>query len=407
MAAASERTAGATAEFERLYRANVEAVMAYFARRSRDPQVVADLTADTFVAVITSFGAFDPRKGTARAWMFGIARRVYASYCEAHSLQQHKLQKLAGRRDLEPDQVEELLDRIDAERAGRDLIRELTMLPERDRAVIELVDLAGLRPKEAAAALGLTPGAVRMRLLRTRPPARAGQDHKRQPGVTVMTKFADQLLDDLIREHGPALAHARPPAVLPRHAAAGRKLLVTSAGGVAVAAAATGVLVAGGGTPAYAVTTHPNGMVTLAVTKASGISGANGRLHKLGDRVVIVPVGSGCPSIASLPVPAVQPNGHVSVQGTSTVGGSITVNAKGIPAGDILVVGVETTTTATSRGTMTAGRLTSAPAPSCISLPAPPAPPGGSGKAHGGPVGAGTVNRVSGSGSGPNLSRNG
>jgi len=222
-----------------------------------------------------------------------------------------------------------------------------------------------------------------------------------------MTKFADQLLDDLIREHGPALAHARPPAVLPRHAAAGRKLLVTSAGGVAVAAAATGVLVAGGGTPAYAVTTHPNGMVTLAVTKASGISGANGRLHKLGDRVVIVPVGSGCPSIASLPVPAVQPNGHVSVQGTSTVGGSITVNAKGIPAGDILVVGVETTTTATSRGTMTAGRLTSAPAPSCISLPAPPAPPGGSGKAHGGPGGAGTVNRVSGSGSGPNLSRNG
>jgi DNA-directed RNA polymerase specialized sigma24 family protein len=95
----------------------VEAVMAYFARRSRDPQVVADLTADTFVAVITSFGAFDPRRGTARAWMFGIARRVYASYYEAHSLQQHKLQRPAGRRDLEPDQVEELLDRIDAERA--------------------------------------------------------------------------------------------------------------------------------------------------------------------------------------------------------------------------------------------------------------------------------------------------
>jgi len=67
--------------------------------------------------VITSFGVFDPRRGTARAWMFGIARRVYASYYEAHSLQQHMLQRLVGRRDLEPDQVEELLDRIDAERA--------------------------------------------------------------------------------------------------------------------------------------------------------------------------------------------------------------------------------------------------------------------------------------------------
>jgi len=169
-AGAREPTAGegAIAEFERLYRANVDAVAAYFARRSADPHVVADLTADTFVAVITSLETFDPRKGTARAWVFGIARRVYASYCEAHSQQQQRLQRLAGRRDLEPDQVGELLDRIDAERAGRDLVTGLAMLPERDRAVIELVDIAGLRPKEAAAALGITPGAVRMRLMRTR-----------------------------------------------------------------------------------------------------------------------------------------------------------------------------------------------------------------------------------------------
>jgi DNA-directed RNA polymerase specialized sigma24 family protein len=97
-AGAGDRTA--IAAFERLYRANVQAVMAYFARRSGDPNVVADLTADTFVAVITSFGAFDPRKGTPRAWIFGIARRVYASYWAAHSHQQHKLQRLAGERQF-------------------------------------------------------------------------------------------------------------------------------------------------------------------------------------------------------------------------------------------------------------------------------------------------------------------
>jgi RNA polymerase sigma-70 factor (ECF subfamily) len=159
---------GAAAEFERLYRANVEAVTAYFARRSADPNVVADLTADTFVEVITRFESFDPRKGTIRAWVFGIARHVYASYCEAYSQQQHRIQRLAGRRDLDPDQVEELLDRIDAERAGRDLVSGLASLPERDRAVVELVDIAGLRPKEAATALGLTPGTARMRLMRAR-----------------------------------------------------------------------------------------------------------------------------------------------------------------------------------------------------------------------------------------------
>jgi DNA-directed RNA polymerase specialized sigma24 family protein len=80
-----------------------------------------------------------------------------------------------GRRDLDQDQVEELLERIDAERAGHDPITALAALPERDRAVIELVDIAGLRPKEAAAALGLTPGTVRMRPMRTRAPCERKQ----------------------------------------------------------------------------------------------------------------------------------------------------------------------------------------------------------------------------------------
>jgi hypothetical protein len=203
-----------------------------------------------------------------------------------------------------------------------------------------------------------------------------------------MTRFADQLLDDLMREHGPALTHAAPPATPARHAAAGRKLVMAGAGGVAVAAAAAGVLVAGGGAPAYAVSTHPDGTVTLAVTRPAGIPGANGALHKLGDRVVVVPVRPGCPSLPSLPTAKVPLSGHPSVQTTVGVGGSgsgsVTVNAKGIPAGDILVVGVETTTTGTTHSSMGGARLTSPPAPSCISLPTPAAPaapaaPGGHG----------------------------
>jgi RNA polymerase sigma factor (sigma-70 family) len=158
----------AAAEFERLYRAHVHAVTAFFARRSADPQTVADLTAETFVRAITSFGAFDPGKGTARAWVFGIAQRVYAAHCEAYSRQQAKVQRLAGRRELDADQVGELLDRIDAERDGRALVSELTTLPALDRAVVELVDIGGLRTKEAAGVLGLSAGAARMRLMRAR-----------------------------------------------------------------------------------------------------------------------------------------------------------------------------------------------------------------------------------------------
>jgi hypothetical protein len=72
--------------------------------------------------------------------VFGIARHVYAAHCEAYGQQQDRLRRLAGRRDLEPDQVEELLDRIDAERAGRDLVSGLGTLTDRDRALVELVD---------------------------------------------------------------------------------------------------------------------------------------------------------------------------------------------------------------------------------------------------------------------------
>lgn len=182
---ANRRTGGldAAAEFERLYRAQVDAVTVYFARRSADPHIVADLTADTFVEAIASFGSFDPDRGTGRAWLFGIARRVYAGYCEARSRQHERVARLAGRRELEPDQVGELLDRIDAERAGRALVSELTALPEVERAVVELVDLAGLAPKEAAEALGLSCGAARMRLLRGRARLRRTTDQTRSKGI--------------------------------------------------------------------------------------------------------------------------------------------------------------------------------------------------------------------------------
>jgi hypothetical protein len=194
-----------------------------------------------------------------------------------------------------------------------------------------------------------------------------------------MSKFADQLLDDLMREHGSTLALTRPPTVTKRRAVSGRALLATGAGGVAVAAT-VGVLVAGGGTPAYAVTTHPDGTVTLEVYQESGIAGANARLRQLDDgQVVVVPVEPGCPSLGSLPAPAVQPNGHIDVSTAHSQDGSVSVNAKGIPAGDILVIGFETT----ASGGLGGGGLTSPPAPSCISLPSPPPGNGGSGSASG------------------------
>ena len=172
----ARRNGSALAEFEEVYRGNVFSVTAYFARRCVDPQTVADLTSETIVRAAAGFGGFDPGRGSARAWLFGIARNVYAGYCEQMSNRDAAARGLAGLADLPADEVDELVDRIDAQRAGRELLERCAQLPALERAAVELVDVDGLTPKEAAAALGVPRGVLRMRLSRAR--ARLRKEHQ-------------------------------------------------------------------------------------------------------------------------------------------------------------------------------------------------------------------------------------
>lgn len=171
--------AGLAAEFEAVYRANVAAITAFFARRSRDPHLVADLTSETFVDAITAFRTFDPARGVARAWLFGIARRVHIRHCERSSAGRAAELRLAGRRALDPDQVDDLVRRIDAEQPGRELMQRWRDLPPAERLAIELVDIAELTTKEAAAALGVSSGALRIRLFRARTKLRSSTQEDR------------------------------------------------------------------------------------------------------------------------------------------------------------------------------------------------------------------------------------
>jgi RNA polymerase sigma-70 factor (ECF subfamily) len=169
------RSGSGLAGFERVYLSEVDVVMAYFARRCSEPQTVADLTSETFVRAATGFGTFDPARGSPRAWMFGIAANVYARHCAQAAGGRAAAARLAGHRPLDTDEFEELAARVDAERAGRALMESCSELPELERAAVELVDLAGFTPKEAAAALGISRVALRKRLSRAR--ARLRKEH--------------------------------------------------------------------------------------------------------------------------------------------------------------------------------------------------------------------------------------
>jgi hypothetical protein len=192
-----------------------------------------------------------------------------------------------------------------------------------------------------------------------------------------MTNFSDQLFHDLMHDHGPALRAAE-------LTAPGRRLplrrgawLAGGAGTLAVGITASLAAFGGTASQAYAITPHPDGTVTVAVMNPSGVTGANATLHKLGTRVVVVPVRPGCPALESLPAPPGSPgkvSGSIRVNSAASGSkdGSITVQAKGIPAGDLLVIAVAST----SHGTTMAARMTTPPAPACVTLPAGAPAPG-------------------------------
>lgn len=164
---AAEVERSARSRFESLYRAHVGDVGAFFARRSTDPQTVADLTSETFVRAIWSIHTFEGR-GSVRAWLIAIARAVYAQHQAELADGRQMVDRLSGQVVLQDDELEDLIERIDAQRAARELLGRAARLPGLERSAIELVDIAGMAPRDAARALGIPAGALRVRLFRAR-----------------------------------------------------------------------------------------------------------------------------------------------------------------------------------------------------------------------------------------------
>src|SRR6266545_8239092 len=71
---------GDAEDFGRFYDRYVEMVLAYFQRRTRNPEVAADLTAETFASALKARARFTPRSTPAVAWLFVIAQRRMADY---------------------------------------------------------------------------------------------------------------------------------------------------------------------------------------------------------------------------------------------------------------------------------------------------------------------------------------
>jgi RNA polymerase sigma factor (sigma-70 family) len=156
------------AAFEALYRRYVRRLTLYAAHRCARPEDVADLVAATFVAALESAERFDSARGYAFPWLVGIARNLAADSARNQKRERQALERVAGLRSLDPDELSELEQRIDATRDHAEMQQALARLSKRDREVLWLVGPLELTNIQAADALGMAPAAFRMRLMRAR-----------------------------------------------------------------------------------------------------------------------------------------------------------------------------------------------------------------------------------------------
>ena len=137
----------ADVQFDRLYRECRDDVYAYVATLVRDRHAAEDVTALAFERAYRRRGSFKPARGSARAWLFGIARN--AALDELRRGRRTASVELGpgASRDLAEDPVESGLDRA--------LVRTaLEALQPRERELVALKFYAGLTNAELGAVIG-------------------------------------------------------------------------------------------------------------------------------------------------------------------------------------------------------------------------------------------------------------
>ena len=155
-------------QLDAFYRDHLPFVRQYVARRLQDPGDVADVTADVFLRVVRSAAGYRPDLGPPRAWLTGIARNAVAEHRRTGARHEDAVRRLGGRRWLDEDSTERIVHRVAAEAQARALLERIAGLPPALRSVVELVAVDGLPVAEAAAVLGISAGAARVRYHRAR-----------------------------------------------------------------------------------------------------------------------------------------------------------------------------------------------------------------------------------------------
>jgi RNA polymerase sigma-70 factor, ECF subfamily len=139
-----------SARFDALYRETASELFAYVLTLLRDRAAAEDVTAATFERAYRRQATFDPKRGTHRAWLFGIARNA--------ALDELRRRKRNAALLADPEDPASAAAEADEEAAvRRAAVRAaLEQLDPRERELIALKFHAGFSNAEIARVLGVS-----------------------------------------------------------------------------------------------------------------------------------------------------------------------------------------------------------------------------------------------------------
>ena len=137
--------------------AHLDDVFGYLLYLTRDRETAEDLASSTFEKALRLWERFDPRRGSARTWLLGIARTTALDWFRAESRR---------RRREEATAVHERVEEAFVEGLSPELETALRSLSAGEREVLALRIVLELDGDATARVLGISPTAVSTRLSR-------------------------------------------------------------------------------------------------------------------------------------------------------------------------------------------------------------------------------------------------
>lgn len=155
-------------EFDDFYRSESEGVLLFFARRTLDPELALDLTAETFAR---SYIAWRGLRGKApeqrQAWLYTIARRQLSRYLRRGGIERRALTRLGIQPPtMHEDDLAQVEQRAELTQLRATLSGELERLSSGQRRALQLRIVEERPYEEIARDLQITELAARARVSR-------------------------------------------------------------------------------------------------------------------------------------------------------------------------------------------------------------------------------------------------